>query len=253
MAIAIKIMAAGGFKIWTMDLNGNSHFEFEGEHFARRWWWERGLITMRDRSKNRKPLQRGRNLSIEAIQTVQALKRMNKKNDGSYSLQQVFNGKVKRLLKSDVIAVLRELLRQNETQLAIKVFEDVRKEHWYKPQVSLYADMIAVSAANGLFEEVEFLYMCLKSELKLEPDNGGFNALLTTLMSFNLTGLVMDCFYLMKGLGCEPDKSSFTLLIDGFESNGETALLNIVRLEAQKYFGEEFVHQKREQRDEIGL
>lgn len=75
---------------------------------------------MRDRSKNRKPLQKGRNLSIEAIQAVQALKRVANKNDDS-AVEQVFDSKVRRLIKSDMIAVLRELLRQNQCLLALKV------------------------------------------------------------------------------------------------------------------------------------
>lgn len=75
-------------------------------------------ITMRDRSKNRKPLQRGRNLSIEAIQAVQALKRA---VSSEVLLEQVFDTKFRRLLKFDMIAVLRELLRQNQCLLALKV------------------------------------------------------------------------------------------------------------------------------------
>lgn len=78
------------------------------------------MITMRDRSKNRKPLQKGRSLSIEAIQTVQALKRASKSAD--VSLEQVYNSKFRRLLKFDMIAVLRELIRQNQCLLALKVF-----------------------------------------------------------------------------------------------------------------------------------
>lgn len=77
------------------------------------------MITMRDRSKNRKPLQKGRSLSIEAIQTVQALKRAAKSED--VSLEQVFDSKFRRLLKLDMIAVLRELIRQNQCFLALKV------------------------------------------------------------------------------------------------------------------------------------
>lgn len=76
-------------------------------------------ISMRDRSKNRKPLQKGRNLSIEAIQAVQALKRA--KQNGESALEQVFNSKITRLLKNDLIAVLRELIRQNQCLLALKV------------------------------------------------------------------------------------------------------------------------------------
>ncbi|XP_004290086.1 PREDICTED: pentatricopeptide repeat-containing protein At3g46870-like isoform X2 [Fragaria vesca subsp. vesca] len=97
------------------------------------------LITMRDRSKNPRPLQKGRNLSIEAIQTIQALKRAQKNES---LMEQVFNSKFRRLLKLDMMAVLKDLLRQNECFLALKVFQDIRKEYWYKPQVMLYADMI---------------------------------------------------------------------------------------------------------------
>jgi hypothetical protein len=71
------------------------------------------------RSLNRKPLQKGRNLSIEAIQTIQALK-LAYNNDKSL-LDQVFRSKFSRLLKFDMTAVLRELLRQNHCLLALKV------------------------------------------------------------------------------------------------------------------------------------
>ncbi|XP_016565639.2 uncharacterized protein LOC107863943 isoform X2 [Capsicum annuum] len=92
-------------------------------------------IGMRDRSKNRKPLQKGRNLSIEAIQAVQALKRVASKNDDAVAVEQVFNSKIRRLLKSDMIAVLRELLRQNQCLLALKSGEASSAANW--PQVPL--------------------------------------------------------------------------------------------------------------------
>lgn len=82
----------------------------------------RMTITMRDRSKNRKPLQKGRNLSIEAIQTVQALKRV---KDDDASLHRVFATNFSRLLRLDMIAVLKELIRQNQCSLALKVFSSV--------------------------------------------------------------------------------------------------------------------------------
>lgn len=77
------------------------------------------IVTMRDRSNNPRPLQKGRHLSIEAIQTVQALKRA-KKNQNF--LDQAFDSKFRRLLKLDMMAVLRDLLRQNECFLALKVW-----------------------------------------------------------------------------------------------------------------------------------
>ncbi|KAK2992086.1 hypothetical protein RJ640_023469 [Escallonia rubra] len=204
-------------------------------------------IMMRDRSKNRKPLQKGRNLSIEAIQTVQALKRAIKTHDDSL-VHHVFDSNFRRLLKLDMMAVLRELLRQQQCLLALKGFEEMRKEYWYKPQVSLYADIISVLGSNGLFEQVQLLFMDLKSESSLEPDIKGFNALLDTLMSFKLTGLAIECFYLMKSVGCEPDRLTFRILIKGLESDGETSLSATLRQEAQRYYGQslEFLEEEEE-------
>ena len=75
-------------------------------------------VTMRDRGKNRKPLQKGQNLSIEAIQSVQALKRAPKFEDKQ---QEVIHSKFSRLLKFDMMAILRELLRQDQSLLALMV------------------------------------------------------------------------------------------------------------------------------------
>lgn len=195
----------------------------------------RMMITMRDRSKNRKPLQKGRNLSIEAIQTVQALKRV--KDDDDASLHRVFATSFSRLLRLDMIAVLKELIRQNQCSLALKAFEDIQKEHWYKPKVLLYAELISVLGSNEMFDQLELVFRKLEDEISLEPDTVGFNAVLESLLSFGIIGLAMDCFYLMKSKGCEPDRSTFKILITGLESKGETSLSVTVRKEAEKIYG----------------
>ncbi|KAL6522473.1 hypothetical protein OROMI_031431 [Orobanche minor] len=192
-------------------------------------------IVMRDRSNNRKPPQKGRYLSIEAIQTVQALKRATKHSE--VYLEQVFNKKFRRLLKFDMVAVLRELLRQNQCPLVLKIFEDVRREDWYRPQLMLYAEMVTVLGRNELLDEVKSLILDLKSESNVTPDLEGFNALLESLMKLNLTGLAMECFYLMKSLSCDPDRLSYTILIDGLKSNYELDLLALVQQDARKYYG----------------
>ncbi|RVW48256.1 Protein thylakoid assembly 8, chloroplastic [Vitis vinifera] len=172
---------------------------------------------MRDRSQNRKPLQRGRNLSIEAIQAVQALKRA--KRDDS-SLERVFESKVRRLLKLDMIAVLKQLLNQNECLLALKV---------------------------------HLLLSYLKKETGLELETEGFNALLRTLIDFDMTGPAMECFQLMKTSGCEPNKSSFRILIKGLESKGELDISATVKLDAQKYFGESLEFLEEEEDMTVGF
>ncbi|KAL1196307.1 Protein THYLAKOID ASSEMBLY 8-like [Cardamine amara subsp. amara] len=211
------------------------------------------VIKMRDRSKNRKPLQRGRMLSIEAIQAVQALKRANPlppppSSSSSALLDRVIDSKFRRLLKFDMVAVLRELLRQNECSLTLKVFEEIRKEYWYKPQVRLYADMITVMGDNSLIEELNYLYSAMKSETGLMADIEGFNTLLTTLLNHKLFELVMDCYAYMQSIGYEPDRSSFRILVQGLESNGEMGLSAIVRQDAHEYYGEslEFIEEDEE-------
>lgn len=78
-------------------------------------------ITMRDRSKNRKPTQRGRYLSTEAIQAVQSLKRAVLQRGSAASAAAAVEPKLRRLLKADMVAVFRELAAQGEALLALQV------------------------------------------------------------------------------------------------------------------------------------
>lgn len=97
--------------------------------------------------------------------------------------------------------------------------------------------MITVLATNGMFEMVERVFLYLQMESSLEADTENFNSLLRTLMEFSIIRLAMECFHLMQVVGCEPDKSTFRILINGLESKGETDLSAIVRKEAEKNFG----------------
>ena len=76
---------------------------------------------MRDRSKNRKPTQRGRYLSTEAIQAVQSLKRAALRGAPAASAAAAVEPKLRRLLKADMVAVFRELAAQGEALLALQV------------------------------------------------------------------------------------------------------------------------------------
>ena len=115
--------------------------------------------------------------------------------------------------------------------------------------MSLYVDMIATMASDGLCDKVELLHMYLTSEKNLEPEADGFCALLRTFMSFNLTRLVMECYELMKSLDCEPDRPTFRILISGFESIGELDASALLRRDALKYYGSlEFLEEEDEEK-----
>uniref|UniRef100_A0A0D9W676 Pentacotripeptide-repeat region of PRORP domain-containing protein n=1 Tax=Leersia perrieri TaxID=77586 RepID=A0A0D9W676_9ORYZ len=191
---------------------------------------------MRDRSKNRKPTQRGRYLSTEAIQAVQSLKRAALRADPSDAAVPV-EPKLRRLLKADMVAVFRELAAQGEALLALQVFEEIRKEHWYKPRLLLYVDLITVLASKGLRTEVDKVCSYLKRE-QLEPDTEGFNILLKALLDAEFTQLTMDCFRLMKLWDSDPDRVTYRTLVKGLESLGGIDLSSDIKLEAQNDYGD---------------
>lgn len=124
----------------------------------------------------------------------------------------------------------------------MQVFAEIQKEHWYKPEVSLYGEIISVLAKNELYDKVDLIVHDMKAEKeRLEAKTEGFNLLLESLMSYNLIEVAMDCFELMKEVNCEPDRSTFKLLVGQLESKGETELLEMIKKEAYKCYGDTIV------------
>ena len=85
-------------------------------------------------------------LSIEAINAIQTLSR---------------------LLKADLLATLRELLRQDH-YAALHAFSAVRSEY-NNPDLSLYADVATAHARNKMVEDLDRL-IC---DLETDCDGGG--------------------------------------------------------------------------------
>ncbi|KAE8680767.1 auxin-responsive protein IAA8-like isoform X1 [Hibiscus syriacus] len=104
---------------------------------------------------NRGPLVKGRILSTEAIQAIQALKRAHR-NSSSTATTLTPLPSLSRLIKSDLIAALRELLRQDQCTLALHVLSTIRSEY-PPPDLALYADVVAALARNRLMEEIDGL------------------------------------------------------------------------------------------------
>ncbi|CAA0383921.1 unnamed protein product [Arabidopsis thaliana] len=101
---------------------------------------------------NRGPLLKGRILSTEAIQSIQSLKRAHRTGVSlSLTLRPL-----RRLIKSDLISVLRELLRQDYCTLAVHVLSTLRTE--YPPlDLVLYADIVNALTRNKEFDEIDRL------------------------------------------------------------------------------------------------
>ncbi|XP_010539488.1 PREDICTED: uncharacterized protein LOC104813552 isoform X2 [Tarenaya hassleriana] len=113
---------------------------------------------------NRGPLVKGRILSTEAIHAIQSLKRAHRSGSLPHTLPPL-----RRLLKADLLAVLRELLRQDHCSLSVHVLFTLRSE--YPPlDLTLYADVVNALSRNGLRDEIDRLIG------ELDGIDGGYDA-----------------------------------------------------------------------------
>ncbi|XP_071685982.1 pentatricopeptide repeat-containing protein At4g39620, chloroplastic-like isoform X1 [Rutidosis leptorrhynchoides] len=183
----------------------------------------------------RKPLRTRRRsdgvLSTEAIQAVQSLK-LAAKNQSK--LDQVFNSKLNRLLKDDLLDAFAELQRQQHLDLALKVFEFMRKEAWYEPDHSLYGDLMLMFGKKKAIDKVERLFSELMEE-GLKPDTRTYTELIGAYLKVDMIDKAMETYELMKASGCTPDELTLTIMIRNLESAGRDELVAIVKNDCAKY------------------
>ncbi|KAL2920906.1 Protein THYLAKOID ASSEMBLY 8-like chloroplastic [Bienertia sinuspersici] len=172
----------------------------------------------------RKPLWRKSFLSTEAIQAVQCLKLAKSPT----KLEQVFNTKISRLLKADLLDTLSELQRQNELDLALK------KETWYKPDLALYYDMILVLGKNKLIHKAEELFTELKKE-GLQPDVRAYTELIGAYFQADMVEKAMETYNELKASGCIPDKLTLMIMVRNLEKAGKEELAAYVKRDFEEY------------------
>ncbi|ERN12186.1 hypothetical protein AMTRI_Chr08g205610 [Amborella trichopoda] len=164
------------------------------------------------RDQNRGPLARGRLLSTEAMLAIQSLKRS----------PNLLAQTTSRLLKADLLAVLKELQRQDQCHLALQVFGVVRKEVWYKTDFGLYAEMVTALSRNGMTEEIDSLIADALQD-KFETDNRGIARLVRALIGAGNAEGAVSIYEMTKGSGFLPDDFLFRVLIRGLKRLGKQA------------------------------
>ncbi|KAH0776761.1 hypothetical protein KY290_008172 [Solanum tuberosum] len=173
---------------------------------------------------------RSRVLSSEAIQAVQSVK-LAKSAD---KLEEMLKNKLSRLLKADVLDTLNELQRQNEVHLALKVFNFVRDEEWYTPDLSLFNSMIMMLGKNKFIEMAEQLFVHMIKE-GLQPDSRTYTELIGAYFRVDLIEKAMEMYELMKISGFCPDKLTMSILIRNLEKAEEKELVVRVKNECANY------------------
>uniref|UniRef100_A0A2N9J5G9 Uncharacterized protein n=1 Tax=Fagus sylvatica TaxID=28930 RepID=A0A2N9J5G9_FAGSY len=177
---------------------------------------------------NRGPLMKGRILSIEAINAIQALKRAHKSS--STSDPTTF---LSRLIKSDLLATLRELLRQDQCALALHAFSAFRSE--YNPDLSLYADVATALARNLMLEDLDRLISDLEGDYVdgIQCDDKGVIKLIKVVIAADRRESTVRIYELMKRSGwgstIEADDYVVRVLSKGLRRLGEEGLADEVK------------------------
>ncbi|PKU88111.1 Pentatricopeptide repeat-containing protein [Dendrobium catenatum] len=118
--------------------------------------------------------------------------------------------------------------------LLFEVFTFIKKEVWYKPDLSLYSDMIMMMGKNKLIENAENLFVEIEKE-GVHPDTRAFTEIIGAFLQVGNVDKAMHMYNLMKNSGCNPDKLTFTILVRNLEKAGEEDLAISVRRDCKQY------------------
>lgn len=186
----------------------------------------------------RGPLVKGRFLSIEAIQAIQTLKRVQRTNPPNQT--QLLTNTLTRLIKSDLVATLKELLRQQQCTLALRVFSAVRSE--YGANLSLYAEIVQALGNSGMSEDVDRLINEIEDEggIRVDEDQRkGLLYLIKSVVGAKRRDSMIRVYEMMKrsgwGSDVEPDEYIVKVLINGFKGFGDEELAQQIQNEYDRF------------------
>lgn len=121
---------------------------------------------------------------------------------------------VSRLLKSDLLAVLAEFQRQDLVFLCIKLYDVVRKEIWYRPDMFFYRDMLFMLARNKKVDEAKRVWQDLKREGVLF-DQHTFGDIMRAFLDSGLPSEAMDIYDEMRQSPDPPLSLPYRVILKG--------------------------------------
>ncbi|KAA8544612.1 hypothetical protein F0562_022617 [Nyssa sinensis] len=120
---------------------------------------------------------------------------------------------VSRLLKSDLVAVLAEFQRQDLVFLSMKLYDVVRKEIWYRPDMFFYRDMLVMLARNKKVDEAKQVWEDLKREVLF--DQHTFGDIIRAFLDSGLPREAMDIYDEMRGSPEPPISLPYRVILKG--------------------------------------
>ncbi|RDX95982.1 Pentatricopeptide repeat-containing protein, partial [Mucuna pruriens] len=155
--------------------------------------------------------RRKKEMGKEGLTVAKELKRL---RSDPLRLDRFIRSGVSRLLKSDLVAVLAEFQRQNQVFLSMKLYDIVRKEIWYRPDMFFYRDMLMMLARNRSVEEVKRVWDDLKVEGVLF-DQHTFGDIIRAFLDNGLPSEAMDIYEEMKQSPEPPLSLPFRVILKG--------------------------------------
>ncbi|KAK1311848.1 Pentatricopeptide repeat-containing protein [Acorus calamus] len=142
--------------------------------------------------------RRKKEMGKEGLMVVREMKRLHRSDGGGGGrLEGFLRTRVSRLLKSDLTSVLMELQRQDLVFLSMKIYEIVRKEIWYRPDMFFYRDMFIMLARNKRIEDTRQVWDDMKSE-GVHFDQHFYGDIIRAYADAGLTEIAMEFYDEMR-------------------------------------------------------
>ncbi|KAL8480185.1 hypothetical protein ACS0TY_026427 [Phlomoides rotata] len=142
--------------------------------------------------------RRKKEMGKEGLMVAKELKRL---QHNPVRFERFMKTNVSRLLKSDLVAVLVEFQRQNLVPLSMKLYNVVRRETWYRPDMFFYRDMLMMLARNISVDEARMVWDDLKRE-EVHFDQHTFGDLIRAFLD---SGLPDEAMRIYDEMRCCPD------------------------------------------------
>ncbi|KAK4254016.1 hypothetical protein QN277_009452 [Acacia crassicarpa] len=155
--------------------------------------------------------RRKKEMGKEGLIVAKELKRL---QSHPVRLDRFIRSHVSRLLKSDLVSVLAEFQRQDQVFLCMKLYDVVRKEIWYRPDMFFYRDMLMMLARNKRVEEIKRVWADLKREEVLF-DQHTFGDIIRTCLDSGLPSEAMDIYEEMRQSPDPPLSLPFRVILKG--------------------------------------
>ncbi|KAL9234817.1 hypothetical protein vseg_009642 [Gypsophila vaccaria] len=144
-----------------------------------------------------------------------------------------------RLLKSDLVSVLFEFQRQDHVFLSFKLYNVVRKEIWYRPDMFFFRDMLMMLARNKKVDEAKQVWADLKQENVLF-DQHTFGDIMRAFLDNGLPNEAMEIYDEMRKSPDPPLSLPYRVIMKGLISYPE--LREKVRADFLELFPGKYVY-----------